>query len=209
MRRLLVKLLVSQNQYKEAISLQEEEVAEFPEDQEALHYLALLHYWQRDYRVSSDIYQRLLEKSAGDAGLRLEAAKAAEAGQDSDRALNQYLWLYARNQGQKEYALALARIWAQKGNHAEAAGVLGPLMEEQPDLALRRWYALELLLIGDFDKAQTNTTRPGRPGIPIRKPSSTWPASTPGKSTSPRRRACGMRPPGGSSSKASCAGKRP
>ena len=48
--------------YKEAIPLQEEEVAEFPEDQEALHYLALLHYWQRDYRASSDIYQRLLEK---------------------------------------------------------------------------------------------------------------------------------------------------
>ena len=67
-RRLLVKLLASQNQYKEAISLQEEEVAEFPEDQEALHYLALLHYWQRDYRAASDIYQRLLEKSAENSG---------------------------------------------------------------------------------------------------------------------------------------------
>ncbi len=67
-RRQLVKLLVSLNHYKEAIPLQEEEVAEFPEDQEALHFLALLHYWQRDYRVSSDIYQRLLEKSAENAG---------------------------------------------------------------------------------------------------------------------------------------------
>ena len=28
-------------------------------------------------------------------------------------------------------------------------------MEQQPDPALRRWYALELLLVGDFDKAQT------------------------------------------------------
>ena len=154
-RRNLVKLLVSLNRYKDAMPLQEEEAAEFPEDQEALHFLALLHYWQRDYRVSSDIYQRLLEKSAENAGLRLEAAKAADAGKESDRALNHYLWLYAHNRGQKEYALALARLWAQKGNHAEAAGVLGPLMEQQPDPALRRWYALELLLIGNFDKAQT------------------------------------------------------
>ena len=46
-RRQLVKLLVSLNQYKEAIPFQEEEVAEFPEDQEALHFLALLHYWQQ------------------------------------------------------------------------------------------------------------------------------------------------------------------
>jgi predicted Zn-dependent protease len=154
-RRLLVKLLVSQDQYKSAIALQNEEVAEFPEDQEALHYLALLHYWNRDYKVSSDIYQRLLEKGAGDSALRLEAAKAAAAAHDSDRALNQYLWLYARHRGQKEYAVALARIWSQKNNHAEAAGVLGPLMRQQPDLELRRWYALELLLIGDFDQAQT------------------------------------------------------
>ena len=69
--------------------------------------------------------------------------------------MNHYLWLYARNRGQKEYALALARLWAQKGNHAEAAGVLSPLMDQQPDPSLRRWYALELLLLGDFDKAQT------------------------------------------------------
>jgi tetratricopeptide (TPR) repeat protein len=153
-RRLLVKLLASLDRYKEAIPLQEEEVAEFPDDQEALHFLALLHYWQRDYRVASDIYQRLLEKSAENSGLRLEAAKAADAAHDPDRALNQYLWLYARHRGQKEYALALARLWAQKGNHAEAVGVLGPLMRHQPAPELRRWYALELLLIGDFDKAQ-------------------------------------------------------
>ena len=154
-RRQLVKILASLNRYPDAIALQEEEVAEFPEDQEALHSLALLHYWQRDFRAASDVYQRLLEKSAENSGLRLEAAKAADAAKDYDQALNQYLWLYARNRGQKEYALALARLWAQKGNHAEAAGVLGPLMQNQPDPALRRWYALELLLIGDFDKAQT------------------------------------------------------
>ena len=154
-RRQLVKMLASLNRYPDAIALQEEEVAEFPEDQEALHSLALLHYWQRDFRAASDVYQRLLEKSAENSGLRLEAAKAADAAKDYDQALNQYLWLYARNRGQKEYALALARLWARKGNHAEAAGVLGPLMRDQPDPTLRRWYALELLLIGDFDKAQT------------------------------------------------------
>jgi thioredoxin-like negative regulator of GroEL len=153
-RRLLVKLLASLDRYKEAIPLQEEEVAEFPDDQDALHFLALLHYWQRDYQVASDIYQGLLEKSAENSKLRLEAAQAADAAHDTDRALNQYLWLYARHRGQKEYALALARLWAQKGNHAEAAGVLSPLMRHQPDFELRRWYALELLLIGDFDKAQ-------------------------------------------------------
>ena len=149
-RRQLVKLLVSLNRYKDAIPLQAEEVAEFPEDQEAMHFQALLHYWLRDYRAASDIYQRLLEKSAENSGLRLEAAKAADAAKDGDRALNHYLWLYARNRGQKEYALALARLWAQKGNHAEAAGVLGPLMEQQPDPSLRRWYALELLLSRRF-----------------------------------------------------------
>jgi thioredoxin-like negative regulator of GroEL len=49
--------------------------------------------------------------------------------------------------------VALARLWARKGNHAEAAGVLEPLMQEKPDLELRRWYGLELLLVGDFAKA--------------------------------------------------------
>ncbi len=154
-RRALVKLLASLDRYKEAIPLQEEEAAEFPDDREALHFLALLHYWQRDYQVASDICQRLLEKGAENSSLRLEAAKAADAAQDRDRALDHYLKLYARHRGQKEYALPLARLWAQKGNHAEAAGVLGPLMRQQPDPELRRWYALELLLIGDFDKAQT------------------------------------------------------
>ncbi|MEJ2673084.1 MAG: tetratricopeptide repeat protein, partial [Deltaproteobacteria bacterium] len=153
-RRLLVKLLASQDRYQEAIALQKEEVAESPGDQEALHYLALLHYWQRDYQAASDTYQRLLEKGASDSALRLEAAKAAEAAHDRERALNQYLWLYARHQGEKQYALALARLWAQKGNHAEAAGVLAPLMRQHPDPQLRRWYALELLLIGKFNQAQ-------------------------------------------------------
>jgi tetratricopeptide (TPR) repeat protein len=153
-RRVLVKLLTSLNRYKEAIPLQEKEVAEFPQDQEALHFLALLYYWQRDYQAASDIYQRLLEKGAESSELHLEAAKAATAAHEGDRALTQYLWLYARHRGQKEYALPLARLWAQKGDHAEAAGVLGPLMHQHPDLSLRRWYALELLLIGKFDQAQ-------------------------------------------------------
>ncbi|MCK9374645.1 MAG: tetratricopeptide repeat protein [Syntrophobacterales bacterium] len=153
-RRVLAKLLASLDRYKDAIQFQEEEVAEFPEDREALHFLALLHYWQRDYRVASDIYQRLLETGAKNSKLRLEAARAADAAHEDDRALDQYLWLYARHRGEKEYALALARLWAQKGNHAEAAGVLAPLMHQQPDFELRRWYGLELLLIGDFDKAQ-------------------------------------------------------
>jgi tetratricopeptide (TPR) repeat protein len=153
-RRLLVKLLASQNRYEEAITLQQEEVAEFPENQEALHYLALLQYWNRDYRAASDIYQRLLEKDAGNSALHLEAAKAADAAHNTDQALSQYLWLYARHRGEKQYALALARIWAQKGDHAEAAGVLAPLMQQSPTAELRRWYALELLLIGDFAKAQ-------------------------------------------------------
>jgi tetratricopeptide (TPR) repeat protein len=158
-RRALVKLLTSMDRYKEAIPLQEEDVAEFPDDREALHFLALLHYWQRDYQVASDLYQRLLEKGAENSSLRLEAAKAADAAKDPDRALDHYLRLYARHRGQKEYALALARLWAQKGNHAEAAGVLGPLMKQQPDPDLRRWYGLELLLIGDFDKAQHEYTK--------------------------------------------------
>jgi len=85
--------------------------------------------------------------------LRLEAAKSADQARDADQALAHYLWLYAHHQGKKEYALALARLWSQKGNHAEAAGVLAPLMREQPEPELRRWYALELLLLKDFGKA--------------------------------------------------------
>ena len=78
-RRQLVELLVSLDRFPEAIPLQEEEAAQFPNDSEALHLLALLHYWQRDYQAAGPIYQRLLEKTAGDAALRLEAARNAEA----------------------------------------------------------------------------------------------------------------------------------
>ncbi len=152
-RRQLVELLISLNRFPEAIPLQEEEAAQFPHNSEALHQLALLHYWQRDYQAAGGIYQRLLEKAADDAALRLEAARTAEAGQQLDQALAHYLWLYSRSRGEKEYALALARLWARKGNHAEAAGVLAPLMRENPDSALRRQYGLELLLIGDLPGA--------------------------------------------------------
>ena len=152
-RRPLVGLLLCLNRFKEAIPLQEEEAAQFPEDAEALHQLALLYYWQRDFQAASQIYQRLLERAAQDAVLRLEAAQTAEAAQDVDKALAHYLWLYGHHQGKKEYALALARLWSHKGNHAEAAGVLAPLMQQQPELELRRWYALELLLLKDFAKA--------------------------------------------------------
>jgi tetratricopeptide (TPR) repeat protein len=152
-RRQLVELLISLNRFPEAIPLQEEEVAQFPNDSEALHNLALLHYWQRDYQAAGRIFQRLLEKAAEDAALRLEAARNAEAGQQLDQALAHYLWLYSRSRGEKEYALALARLWARKGNHAEAAGVVAPLMQENPDFELRRQYALELLLIGDLPGA--------------------------------------------------------
>jgi predicted Zn-dependent protease len=154
-RRQLLDLLLSLDRFQEAIPLQEEEVAQLPESQEALHRLALLYYWQRDYQAATQLYQRLLEKSAGDAVLRQEAAKTADAAQDVDKALAHYLWLYGHYQGKKEYAVALARLWAQKGNHAEAAGVLAPLMQEQPEPELRRWYGLELVLLGDFAKAMT------------------------------------------------------
>ncbi len=149
-RRQLLELLLSLDRFSEALPLQEEEAAQFPENQAALHRLALLHYWQRDYQAAGWIYQRLLEKSAGDAALRREAAQNAEAAQDVDRALAHYLWLYGHYQGKREYALALARLWARKGNHPEAAGVLAPLMREEPEPELRRWYGLELLLTGDF-----------------------------------------------------------
>ena len=152
-RRQLVELLISLNRFPEAIPLQEEEAAQFPHNSEALHQLALLHYWQRDYQAAGGIYQRLLEKAADDADLRLEAARNAEAGQQLDQALAHYLWLYSRSRGEKEYALALARLWARKGNHVEAAGVLAPLMQENPDCELRRQYGLELLLIGDLPGA--------------------------------------------------------
>ena len=69
-----------------------------------------------------------------------------------DQALAHYLWLYSRDRGKKEYAVALARLWSRKGNHAEAAGILAPLMQDNPDFELRRQYGLELLLIGDFGR---------------------------------------------------------
>ncbi|MCL4501051.1 MAG: tetratricopeptide repeat protein [Deltaproteobacteria bacterium] len=152
-RHQLLELLISLNRFQEAIPLQEEEVVQFPTNSEALHQLALLHYWQRDYQAAGALYQRLLRKSADDAALRLEAARNAEAAHQTDQALAHYLWLYSRSRGEKEYALALARLWARKGNHAEAAGVLAPLMQENPDCELRRQYALELLLIGDLTGA--------------------------------------------------------
>lgn len=153
-RRKLVELLISLNRYPEALPLQEEEAAEFPHDAETLRQLALLHYWQRDYLAAGRLYQRLLEKAGGDAALRLEAARNAEAAQQLDQALSHYLWLYSRSQGQKEYALALAKIWSRKGNHAEAAGILAPLMQDNPAPELRRQYALELLIIGNFTEAR-------------------------------------------------------
>ncbi|HEY9074032.1 MAG TPA: tetratricopeptide repeat protein, partial [Desulfobaccales bacterium] len=152
-RRRLADLLTSLNRFEEAIPLQEEEAAQYPENPEALHRLALLHYWRRDYQAAGRIYQQLLEKTASDAALRLEAARNAEAGHQTDQALAHYLWLYSRNQGKKEYAVALAKLWSQKGNHAEAAGILAPLMQDNPDPELRRRYALELLLIGDMGQA--------------------------------------------------------
>ncbi len=152
-RRQLLDLLVAMERFKEAVPLQEEEAAQSPENQEALHRLALLHYWERDYQAAAQVYQRLLERAAQDAALRREAAQAADAAQQVDQALGHYLWLYARHQGKKEYALALARLWSQKGNHAEAAAVLAPLMQDKPDPEMLRWYALELLLTRDFTKS--------------------------------------------------------
>jgi tetratricopeptide (TPR) repeat protein len=153
MRRQLVDLLISLDRYPEAITLQEEEVAEFPDHQEALHRLALIHYWHRDYQAATQVYTRLLERAASDAALRYEAARTAEAAHAVDVALAHYLWLYGRHRDNAEYAVALARLWSQKGRHAEAVGVLAPLMQEKADPELRRWYALELMLIRDFGKA--------------------------------------------------------
>lgn len=152
-RRRLLDLLVALERFREAIPLQEEEAAQSPEDREALHRLALLHYWHRDYQAAAQIYQRLLERAAEDAALRREAAQAADAAGQVDQALSQYLWLYGKHQGQREYALALARLWSRKGCHAEAAAVLGPQMQANPDLEMRRWYALELLLARDFTQS--------------------------------------------------------
>jgi tetratricopeptide (TPR) repeat protein len=61
-RRLLVSLLTGSQRFKEAIPLQAEEAAQNPGQPEALHRLALLHYWSRDYDESTQVYQRLLEQ---------------------------------------------------------------------------------------------------------------------------------------------------
>lgn len=158
-RRHLVGLLCALKRYREAIPLQEEEVAAHPGDAEALHQLALLHYWQRDYQAATEIYEKLLERVKDQAAWREEAARVADAAGQEDAALKHYLWLYGKNQGKKEYALKLARLWSQKGRHAEAAGVLAPLLEEEPEPELRRWYALELLLTGDLEAARREYRR--------------------------------------------------
>jgi len=152
-RRVLVDLLCAKQRFKEAIPLQEEEAAQNPEPA-ALHRLALLHYWSRDYEAASQVYERLLEKAAENALYRQEAAKAADAAKRVDAALKHYLWLYAKSQGTRENALALARLWSQKGNHQEAAAVLAGVLEDKPEPDTMRWYALELLLTGDFKKAR-------------------------------------------------------
>jgi tetratricopeptide (TPR) repeat protein len=152
-RRTLVSLLTGFQRFSEAIPLQEEEVAQNPDEPEALHRLALLHYWSRDYQAATQVYTHLLEKAAENAAFRQEAAQAAAAAKNTDEALKQYLWLYANSKGQKEHAIPLARLWSQKGNHAEAAAVLASFMDKDPDSDTVRWYALELLLTGDLDKA--------------------------------------------------------
>ena len=153
-RRTLVTLLSSFQRYNEAIPLQEEEAAQNPDQPEALHQLALLHYWSRDYDAATQVYQQLLEQAAENAAYRLEAAKAAEAAQNPDEALRHYLWLYSHSQGKQEHALPLARLWSQKGNHAEAAAVLASIQGDQLNPDTVRWYALELLLTGKLDKAK-------------------------------------------------------
>lgn len=153
-RRTLVDLLSEAQRYKEAIPLQEEEAAQNPDQPEALHRLALLHYWSRDYDAATQVYQQLLEQAAENAAFRLEAAKAAEAAQNPDEALKHYLWLYSHSKGKKEHALPLARLWSQKGNHSEAAAVLASIQEDRPNPDTVRWYALELLLTGKLEKAK-------------------------------------------------------
>ncbi len=152
-RRRLVELYIALGRFAAAIPLQEQVVADDPENVQALHQLALLYAWQQDHQAAVPIYQRLLERAAADQALRLEAARNAEAAKDLDQAILHYLALYARSGGQKEYALVLARLWSQTGKHAEAAAVLAPLMVAQPTLEERRFYALELLLAGDYGPA--------------------------------------------------------
>ncbi|MGQ9687300.1 MAG: tetratricopeptide repeat protein [Desulfobaccales bacterium] len=153
-RRTLVDLLTAFQRFQEAIPLQEEEAAQNPDQPVALHRLALLHYWSRDYEAATEVYQRLLEKAAQNAAYHLEAAQAAEAAKNLDEAIKQRLWLFVNSKGAKEHAIPLARLWSQKGNHAEAAAVLGSIMDKEPDQDTVRWYALELLLTGDMAKAR-------------------------------------------------------
>ena len=68
-RRQLLDLLLSLDRFKEAIPLQEEEAAQFPENQEALHRLALLHYWQRDYQAAGQVYPAPSGEVRGGRGL--------------------------------------------------------------------------------------------------------------------------------------------
>jgi tetratricopeptide (TPR) repeat protein len=152
-RRQLLNLLLAAGNFAEAIPIQEAETADFPDDSAALHQLALLHYWRQDYQAAVPIYQRLLEIEAENQALRLEAAKTADAAHEVDKALSHYLRLYTREPYNKEYALPLARLWSQKGNHTEAATVLAALMKDRPDADLRRQYALEHLLAGDYSQA--------------------------------------------------------
>uniref|UniRef100_A0A7V6DNT1 Tetratricopeptide repeat protein n=1 Tax=Desulfobacca acetoxidans TaxID=60893 RepID=A0A7V6DNT1_9BACT len=152
-RRTLVDMLTGFQRFKEAIPLQAQEAAQNPSRPEALHRLALLHYWSRDYDAATEVYQRLLEQAADNAAFRQEAAKTAEAAKNLDVAIKQYLWLFANSKGQKDYGLTLARLWSQKGNHAEAAAVLGSLMDKDLEADTIRWYGLELLLTGDLGQA--------------------------------------------------------
>ena len=148
MRRELLDLLVAAERFSEAIPLQEEEAAQFPENQEALHRLALLHYWQRDYQAAAQVYQRLLEKAAEDAALRREAAQAAEAAQQVDQALSHYLWLYARHQGQKGIRPGPGPPLVPERKSRRGRGGAGSPHGGQPEPETQRWYGLELLLIG-------------------------------------------------------------
>ncbi len=152
-RQRLLDLLTTLGHFAQAISLQEQVVAESPDNPKTLHQLALLYAWQRDYQMAVPIYQKLIELEADNQTLRLEAAKNAEAAHNPEQALAHYLRLYAQTGGQKEYALILTRLWSQKGQHAEAAAVLAPLMNQNPSLEERRRYGLELLLAQEYGQS--------------------------------------------------------
>jgi tetratricopeptide (TPR) repeat protein len=153
LRSRLLDLLIAAGRHADAIPLQKQVVAEAPDNPQALHQLALLYNWQRDYQAAVPLYQRLLDLEAHNQALRLEAAQNADAAHNLEQALAHYLQLYAQTHGQKEYALILARLWSQKGQHAEAAAVLAPLMDQHPSLEERRRYALELLLAHNYGQA--------------------------------------------------------